>query len=93
MSQSFASISMLIDCYIEEEVHGRGKSKFSLYLTTGSEHPIYFFDISKVKLNFPQDDFQAYLSKNPPIEMGSTVFLENCDINLEYGKGNDIISC
>lgn len=37
MSGSFASISALLDSIIEEEVHEKTKSKFSLYLTTSSK--------------------------------------------------------
>lgn len=86
MAQSLASISALIDSYIEEEVHGKGKSKFSLYLTASSDEPIHFYDISKVRLNFSQDDLETYLHSNPQIAFGSTVCLENCEVNLEYGK-------
>jgi hypothetical protein len=75
MSGSFASISALLDSIIEEEVHEKTKSKFSLYLTTSSKEPIYFYDVSKVRCNFPQDDLEAYLHSNPSISAGSTVHL------------------
>lgn len=75
MSVPFASISALVDKMIEEEVHGKAKSKFSLYLTTSSEEPIYFYDISKVRFNFSQDDLEAYLHSNPKIPEGSTLCL------------------
>lgn len=93
MAQSLASISALIDSYIEEEVHSKARSKFSLYLTASSDEPIHFYDISKVRLNFSQDDLETYLHSNPQIAFGSTVCLENCEVNLEYGKENDVVSC
>ena len=45
---------------------------------TSSTEPIHFYDISKIKLIFPQDDLEAYLNSNPQITGGSTVCLENC---------------
>lgn len=93
MTQSFASISALIDSVIEEEVHGKNKSKNSLYLTASSEEPLHFYDVSKVRFNFAQDDLETYMRSNPNISSGSTVLLDNCDVNIEYGKENDIVSC
>ena len=91
--QSFASVSALLDKVIREVVHSEPKSKNSLYLITSSSEPIHFYDISKIKLSFPQDDLDAYLNSNPQIALGSTVCLENCEITPDYGKDNQIVSC
>lgn len=93
MHNSFASISALLDRVIGEEVHAQPKSKNSLYLIASNTEPIHFFDISKTKLIFPQDDLEAYLNSNPQINYGSTICLENVEIIPEYGKENDIIAC
>ena len=62
-------------------------------MTASVDEPIHFYDISKVRLNFSQDDLETYLHSNPQIAFGSTVCLENCEVNLEYGKDNDVLAC
>lgn len=84
--QPFASVSALLDKVIREEVHNEPKTKNSLYLVASSSEPIHFYDISKTKLSFPQDDLEAYLNSNPQIALGSTVCLENCETTYEYSK-------
>ena len=86
-------MSALLDRVIRAEVHSEPKAKNSLYLVASSTDPIHFYDISKIKLSFPQDDLEAYLNSNPQIALGSTVCLENCEISPEYGKNNEVVSC
>lgn len=61
--QAFASVSALLDKVIREEVHNEQKSRNSLYLVVGSEDPLFFYDISKIKLTVPLDDIDTYLNK------------------------------
>lgn len=93
MHQSFASVAALLDGVIREEVHNEPKTKNSLYLITSNTEPIHFYDISKLKIIFPQDDLETYLNSNPQIAQGSTICLENCDIIPEYGKDSNVVSC
>jgi hypothetical protein len=61
--QAFASVSALLDKVIREEVHNEQKSRNSLYLVVGSKDPLFFYDISKIKLTIPLDDIDTYLNK------------------------------
>lgn len=62
-------------------------------MIASTTEPIHFYDISKIKLIFPQDDLEAYLNSNPQINSGSTVCLENVEIVTDYGKNSEIKSC
>ena len=93
MSESFASLPALIDAIIKEEVHDKQRQKYSLFLTTSAKEPFHFYDVSKVRLVFSQDDLESYLLYNPQINHKSTVFLDDVGATYECGKHNSMISC
>ena len=89
----FPSVSLLIDKLVEAQARGTTLKNPALYLHVAGTDPLHFHDASKVNMIVHEDDLETYLTSYSQIAAGSTVCLENCEINLENGHNNEIIEC